>query len=739
MTHIIRKTAALLFLVLIGLGTASAGNIISKATDASNGSVVAQVAGSTVTAADQGATVTLILTGAVKSTYFHYGPKQVTITTYYNTGSADARTRSGENIPVQIEKQIITTFTNNTCTFTMPDGDVEIDPVFEVVLTDVTSVNADISEIAAQPYQGTAQKPNPVVKVNDVNGTAQTLTAGTDYDLSYADNINVGENAKVIFTFKGAYAGTVEKNFAITARSITVAAKDQNIAYGETIAEGVSQAEVSGSDGLLSGHALSSVTLTATETTVGTHNNAITPSAAKILNGGTDVTGNYNISYSNGKLTIGAKNLGDYYTADDFTLTPNAIVNGAASSAPTVTLKNGDTSLSEGTDYEVKWYNGSTVVSDITAAAAGTYTAKVVGKSPNYTGEITVSQPLTVHPASNGEVTIDGILSEYTYTSTAVIPTFAVKEGTTTLGAGTDYDYVFSDNVNAGTATLTVNLKGAYDGQVTKTFQIVPVAITVTANDQTVSYGSDISTAADQVTVTLGTLVSGHAITGVTLTANQQTKKITAAKAVITNASNVVTDNYKITYADGTLTVNKKELTGAEMTITPSAIIIGNADKKPTVAVTVDGRQLVEDTDYEVVWTDADNNTVSDITSAPAGTYTAKVVAKADGNYSGEVTVSGQSLTVYPQNPGTVTIDDIASTEYTGSEVNPTITVKQGGTVITSGYSVSYENNTNAGTATVKLTLDGNNTGTPDAIKTFEITKKSVTVKAKNQSITLEP
>ena len=42
----------------------------------------------------------------------------------------------------------------------------------------------------------------------------EQLTEGTDYDVTYRDNINAG-TATVIVTFKGDYTGTLEKNFTI--------------------------------------------------------------------------------------------------------------------------------------------------------------------------------------------------------------------------------------------------------------------------------------------------------------------------------------------------------------------------------------------------------------------------------------------------------------------------------------------------------------------------------------------
>ena len=84
---------------------------------------------------------------------------------------------------------------------------------------------------------------------------------------------------------------------------LTITAKDQTVRQGGSIATGTDQVTASG---LLSGHMLSSVNLTA-DTSKVTTSGVITPGAAKILDGSKkDVTANYDIKYVEGKLTVTA-------------------------------------------------------------------------------------------------------------------------------------------------------------------------------------------------------------------------------------------------------------------------------------------------------------------------------------------------------------------------------------------------------------------------------------------------
>ena len=70
--------------------------------------------------------------------------------------------------------------------------------------------DATITGITNKTYTGTAQTQNPTVKLGDM-----TLTAGTDYTLSYANNTNAG-TATVKITGMGNYTGTISKTFTIS-------------------------------------------------------------------------------------------------------------------------------------------------------------------------------------------------------------------------------------------------------------------------------------------------------------------------------------------------------------------------------------------------------------------------------------------------------------------------------------------------------------------------------------------
>ena len=107
-------------------------------------------------------------------------------------------------------------------------------------------------------------------------------------------------------------------------------------------------------------------------------------------------------------------------------------------------------------------------------------------------------------------------------------------------------------------------------------------------------------------------------------------------------------------------------------------------------------------------------------------------VTIAKGNYGNrEYTATWKKLLT---NTG-ITIAAIPDQTYTGSAIEPEVTVTDGETPLTLGtdYTVSYSANINVGTATATITGIGDYSGTVE--KEFAITKATLTVTAKNKTI----
>lgn len=88
--------------------------------------------------------------------------------------------------------------------------------------------------------------------------------------------------------------------------------------------------------------------------------------------------------------------------------------------------------------------------------------------------ENAITEPID---ASGATVTLgdEGLLDDvfYEYTGEAVEPGVTVELDGQTLTDGTDYYVSYTNNINKGTATVTVTFMGNYKGMVTETFEIV--------------------------------------------------------------------------------------------------------------------------------------------------------------------------------------------------------------------------------------------------------------------------
>ena len=155
-----------------------------------------------------------------------------------------------------------------------------------------------------------------------------------------------------------------------------------------------------------------------------------------------------------------------------------------------------------------------------------------------------------------------------------------------------------------------------------------------------------------------------------------------------------------------------RELTEENVTFGENLVYTGN-ELTQTVTVTVGGKELTKDTDY----------TVTGLTGTEPGSY--PVIVAGTGNYTGEVT---KSFTISKAQISSAAITyDAGPYGYTGKEWKPEVTVSFNSATLTAGndYTVSYENNINAGTAKIIITGIGDHfTGLTE--KTFTINSAEI-------------
>ena len=261
---------------------------------------------------------------------------------------------------------------------------------------------------------------------------------------------------------------------------------------------------------------------------------------------------NYAITFVNGTLTVGQKEVGLNWTNTSLTYNGNPQV-------PTCTA----TGTVNGDEIGVTVSGAKTEVGDYTATA----TALTGDKAGNYklpaanTQAFSITLKQIVSPDDPTDPNYNAIVVNvptegYTYDGTEKKPTVTVKDGETALTLGTDYTVSYQNNINAGTATVAIHGAGDYTIEETRKFTIGKAALTIKANDQQREEGEE----NPELTVTYNGFVNGEdnsVLTTQPTISTTATKESPAGTYPIT-VSGAEAANYDITYTNGTLTILAK-------------------------------------------------------------------------------------------------------------------------------------------------------------------------------------
>ncbi|MCB6992620.1 hypothetical protein LI177_03850, partial [bacterium 210820-DFI.6.37] len=227
---------------------------------------------------------------------------------------------------------------------------------------------------------------------------------------------------------------------------------------------------------------LSVATVTLEKTSYDYTGSAIEPSVTvkygdSTLTEGTDYTVSYEKNTDAGNASVVITGKGDYSGTKTaiFTIKGTSIANVKVSDVdaqnytgeaikPTVTVTDGNNTLTEGKDYTVSYQNNTN---------AGTGIILITGIG-GYSGTKKVTFTINKKDASGFAVSA---IAAQTYTGKAFTPAVTVKDGETTLVKDTDYTVSYKNNTNAGTATVTVTGTGNYTGTKKATFTIKAKAV----------------------------------------------------------------------------------------------------------------------------------------------------------------------------------------------------------------------------------------------------------------------
>ena len=592
-------------------------------------------------------------------------------------------------------------------------------------------------------YDGEEHRNKPTV--TDTK-TKATLKEGTDYELSYSEDVINAGTVTVTVTGIGNYEGSFEVTYEITKRHVTLTSADDEKVYdgsaltNDTVTVGGDKfAKKEGA----------TYNVTGNQTEVGSSENTFTYE----LKSNTTAS-NYNIEVKFGELKV----------------TP-------FTDKVTVTIKgHEDTATYDGNPHSVEGYEvtnisnklykvnniGFTGEAKAEGTAAGTYQMNLTAQqfsniSQNFTDvEFVVEDgSLTINPKSitpDGPDTPDekktGITvtapegSKYDGEEHKNKPTVTDTKTDKVLVEGTDYTLAYSkDVINAGTVTVTVKGIGNYEGSFEVTYEITKRNVTLTSGSASKVYDKTALTK-DEVTVSGDGFAKDE---GATYKVTGSRTKVGTSKNTFTYElkSNTTATNYNIEVKFGDLKVTAQD---GEVVVT----ITGHSD-----SVEYDGNEKSV-SGYDVSITEGSKYTTSDFTfngtaeakGTEAGTYSmglnADQFTNTNDNYTqvtfivndGTLTITPKSINPDDEKTG-ITVTDPENSIYDGNEHINGLTVtdsKLNTTLVeNTDYTLTYSGDLiNVGTVTITIKGIGNYTG--EFTKTYQILPREYTVTTNTDS-----
>lgn len=572
--------------------------------------------------------------------------------------------------------------------------------VTAVSLTDEETVLVSVPD---QVYTGAALTPGVVVTHHTADGRILFLTKGEDADFTveYSDNLNAGTASVTVKAVEGGnYEGERTASFQITSaggKNLSVTVDPASLTYNGKAQE----AAVTVKDG-------DAVLTAGTDYTVayravtGTLDDSKKPLGAGSYDVAVSGKGNYEGDVGTASLVIRPAALGEVTVAAD------GLTYDGEAKEPAVTVKNAaGAALTPDTDYTVT-YGSNT--------GAGTATVTVAGKG-NYAGTVVKTFSIAKAELVITPTTLEKVYGEAdSLTYTAAARADYAFEGALTRAAGEnvgEYDFDLSTlREQSGNYTLVLD-ESAQTFEITK--QSLSSDAIIQAGDLTVGYTGQPFAQAIRTfyTASMGELVLSGGDYTVTYDGSETAP--TAAGTYEVTVTATEDGNYSGSYTF-TLTISDAVL-GVTLdgdTVTYSGADYGE-DMLDRLSASFNGGAVTL-TAEDVTFRDASGASVDEIVNA--GAYT--VVVKAADYEAVEL-----PFLIQPKDISEVTVEDPADAVYDGTAKEPAVTLTDGGAALTEGdYTLSYQNNTQAGTARAVVTGTGNYTGTKTL--TFTIEKKTL-------------
>ncbi|MDE7130372.1 MAG: InlB B-repeat-containing protein [Lachnospiraceae bacterium] len=283
--------------------------------------------------------------------------------------------------------------------------------------------------------------------------------------------------------------------------------------------------------------------------------------------------------------------------------------------------------------------------------------------------------------------------NSFTYNGTEQEPQVVVRTSDTVLTEGQDYTLSYSNNRNAGIATVTIDGMGCYLGSITRAFEISPAQLVITAQDKAILVGDPIPAQKEYKYEVSGLMADDDLITEPAISCEIVSSTVAGQYDIVLSGADAG-DNYNISYVNGILTVASEYV---------SCIVTFNVQGHGTAPADYFGVRVGEtidrpedpweagyrfdgwyrDTACTKVW-DFD----SDIVESDMTLYAKWLGGSADGGFA---------------------FQEIADIYYTGKACKPVVSVYDGDTLLKSGrdYQIKYYNNVNANKGGVRKQGNG--------------------------------
>lgn len=293
-----------------------------------------------------------------------------------------------------------------------------------------------------------------------------------------------------------------------------------------------------------------------------------------------------------------------------FILDTNNFIYDGTEKRPQFSIKNGEITLEEEKDYTVKYDNNLNVG-----------TAKIIleGKG-HYKG--TIEKDFTISPQdlSNGQATVN---ERIVYNGKAQEPQVDVKNYKgNTLTVGKDYSLKYSNNIDAGIATVTITGIGNYAGTITKQFTIDKNNIIVEINDFEITYDGKEHGIVMNITTDLDGAVIKYGTTEECNLSSMPTYKNVGTYKIYYE---ITANNYNTLSGSVNLKIKEKNISSSNVTLDADKYIHNGIAIKPLITVKDENIILSENQDYTSSYDNNVNVGIGTITITGKGNYTGNI------------------------------------------------------------------------------------------------------------------